>query len=99
MAFFALTPILEPSRKEKVLKIVVPEDMDYTDVFNDVFKKYTSRAELVTAKTVNMGSLFDLTYSVRMKSGAKEKEMIDAIRVKNCNLKVSLSQPVQEEEL
>ena len=99
MAFFALTPILEPSRKEKVLKIVVPEDMDYTDAFDDIFKKYTSRADLVTAKTVNMGSLFDLTYDVRLKNGAKEKEMLDAIRVKNCNLKVSLSQPVQEEEL
>ena len=99
MAFFALTPILEPSRKEKVLKIVVPEDMDYTDVFSDIFKKYLSKVELVTAKTVNMGSLYDLTYNVRLKAGTKEKEMLDEIRVKNCNLKVSLSQPVQEEEL
>lgn len=99
MAFFALTPILEPNRKEKVLKIVVPEDMDYTDAFDDIFKKYTSNVELITAKTVNMGSLFDLTYNVRIKHGVKEKEMLDAIRVKNCNLKVSLSQPVQEEEL
>lgn len=99
MAFFALTPILEPSRKEKVLKIVVPEDMDYTDAFDDIFKKYLSRADLLTAKTVNMGSLYDLTYSVRLKTGIKEKEMLDAIRVKNCNLKVSLSQPIQEEEL
>ena len=99
MAFFALTPILEPSRKEKILKIVVPEDMDYTDMFDDIFNKYLSRADLVTAKTVNMGSLYDLTYSVRMRSGVKEKEMLDEIRTKNCNLKVSLSQPVQEEEL
>ena len=99
MAFFALTPILEPSRKEKVLKIVVPEDMDYTDAFDDIFKKYLSRVDLLTAKTVNMGSLYDLTYSVRLKTGIKEKEMLDAIRVKNCNLKVSLSQPIQEEEL
>ena len=99
MALFALTPILEPSRKEKVLKIVVPEDMDYTDMFDDIFSKYLSRADLITAKTVNMGSLYDLTYSVRMKAGVKEKEMLDEIRVKNCNLKVSLSQPIQEEEL
>lgn len=99
MTFFALTPILEPSRKEKVLRIVVPEDMDYTDAFGDIFKKYLSHADLVTAKTVNMGSLYDLTYNVRMKAGVKEKEMLDEIRVKNCNLKVSLSQPVQEEEL
>jgi uncharacterized membrane protein YhiD involved in acid resistance len=99
IVFFALSPVLEPSRKEKVLKIVVPEDMDYTEVFDDIFKKYLSRVDLVTAKTVNMGSLYDLTYNVRLKSGIKEKEMLDAIRVKNCNLKVSLRQPVQEEEL
>ena len=99
IVFFAMTPILEPSKKEKILKIVVPEDMDYTEVFDDVFSKYLSRADLITAKTINMGSLYDLTYSVRIKSNAKEKAMLDEIRVKNCNLKVSLSQPVQEEEL
>ena len=99
IAFFALTPILEPNRKEKVLKIVVPEDMDYTGAFDEIFSKYFSRVDLVTAKTVNMGSLYDLTYNVRLKAGAKEKELLDEIRVKNCNLKVSLSQPIQEEEL
>jgi len=99
IAFFALTPILEPNRKEKVLKIVVPEDMDYTGAFDEIFSKYFSRVDLMTAKTINMGSLYDLTYNVRLKAGAKEKELLDEIRVKNCNLKVSLSQPIQEEEL
>lgn len=99
IAFFALTPILEPNRKEKVLKIVVPEDMDYTGAFDEIFSKYFSRVDLMTAKTINMGSLYDLTYNVRLKTGAKEKELLDEIRVKNCNLKVSLSQPIQEEEL
>ena len=96
---FSYTNFLEPNKKQRILKIVIPEDLDYETVFDDIFKKYTSNVELVTAKTVNMGSLFDLTYNVRIKHGVKEKEMLDAIRVKNCNLKVSLSQPVQEEEL
>ena len=99
MAFFAFTPILEPNKKERVLKIVVPEDMDYTDIFKNTFKKYTSYAELVTSKTTNMGSLYDLTYNIKLKSGVKEKEFIDELRTKNCNLKVSLSQAVMEEEL
>ena len=99
MVFFSFTPILEPSKKERVLRIVVPEDLDYTDVFSDIFKKYTSSAELVTSKTVNMGSLYNLTYSVRLKSGIKEKDFMDEIRTKNCNLKVSLSQAILEEEL
>lgn len=99
MVFFTFTPILEPSRRERILKIVVPEDLDYTGIFTDVFKKYTSSAELVTAKTVNMGSLYDLTYNVKLKHGIKEKEMMDEIRTKNCNLKVSLSQAINNEEL
>ena len=99
MAFFSFTPILEPCKKERVLKIVVPEDMDYSDIFNDTFKKYTSYAELVTSKTTNMGSLYDLTYNIKLKGGVKEKEFMDEIRTKNCNLKVSLSQAVMEEEL
>ena len=99
MVVFTYLPILEPNKKEKVLKIVVPEDMDYTEIFDDVFKKYTARTELVTAKTTNMGSLYDLTYYVKLKGGIKEKAFMDEIRTKNCNLRVSLSQPIQDEEL
>lgn len=96
---FTYTPILEPNRKQRVLKIVVPEDLDYEEVFTDTFKKYTTKAELVRMKTMNMGSLYKLTYDVHMRSGVKEKEFLDEIRVKNCNLKVLLSHPCLEEEI
>lgn len=99
MAIFNFLPIFEPDKKERILKIVVPEDLDYTDAFASIFKKYTSRAELTTSKTVNMGSLYDLTYNVKLKHGVKEKDFMDEIRTKNCNLKVSLSQAIIEEEL
>ena len=97
--FFTYTNILEPDRHERVLKIVIPEDLDYEDVFKDVFKKYTSRCRLVRMKTINMGSLYKLTYDVKIKHGVKEKDFLDDIRVKNCNLKVLLSEPVCEEEI
>ena len=97
--FFTYTSILEPDKRERVLKITIPEDLDYDDVFNDVFRKYTTKANLVRMKTVNMGSLYDLTYDVKLKTGIKEKDFLDAIRVKNCNLKVLLSQPVLEEDI
>ena len=82
-----------------MLKIVIPDNLDYDEVFDDIFKKYTSRAKLTRMKTMNMGSLYKLTYSVRMKSGVKEKEFLDEIRVRNCNLKVLLSEPCLEEEI
>ena len=93
------TPVLEPDRHERVLKVVIPEDLDYEDVFADTFKKYTSRSRLVRMKTMNMGSLYKLTYEVKMRHGVKEKEFLDEIRVKNCNLKVLLSEPCCEEEI
>ncbi len=96
---FTYTHFLEPDRHERVLKVVIPEDLDYDDVFADVFKKYTSRHRLVKMKTMNMGSLYKLTYDVKMKHGVKEKEFLDEIRVKNCNLKVLLSEPCCEEEV
>lgn len=93
------THLLEPNRYERVLKIVIPEDLDYEDVLAPIFKKYTSDAHLVRMKTMNMGSLYKLTYDVKLKRGAKEKEFLDAIRVKNMNLKVLLSEPCCEEEI
>lgn len=97
--FFSYTHLLEPDQHQRVLKVVIPEDLDYEGVFDEIFKKYTSRVRLVRMKTINMGSLYKLTYEVKMKHGVKEKEFLDAIRVKNCNLKVLLSEPYFEEEI
>ncbi len=84
---------------EQKLKIVVPEDLDYTNMFNELFGAYTTLFELERAKTTNMGSLFELTYRIRLKSNVNEKEFIDRIRVKNGNLKVALSHELEDEEL
>ena len=75
----------------KTLRIVVPEDLDYTGVFEDVFSEYTSFCDLVQVKTTNMGSMFKLTYDVKLKDPAREKEMIDRIRCRNGNLEVNVS--------
>ena len=97
--FFSYTHILEPDAQARVLKIVIPEDLDYDDVFGEIFKKYTSKAKLIETKTMNMGSLYKLTYDIKLRHGIKEKEFLDEIRVKNCNLKVLLSEPCLEEDI
>ena len=84
---------------EKKLVIVVPEDLDYTEMFDDIFAKYTNSYYLQKTKTTNMGSLFQLTYRVVLKGDTNEKRFIDRIRAKNGNLKVALSLPSEEEEL
>ena len=97
--FLSFTPILEPSSGDRVLKVVIPDDLDYDEVFDEIFKKYTRRSKLVRMKTMNMGSLYKLTYDIKMKPGVKEKDLLDEIRVKNCNLKVLLSEPCCEEDI
>lgn len=85
------TNLFNLSSQPQILKIVIPEDLDYTGVFDDVFKKYASSFELVKSKTTNMGSLYELTYEVSLKKSANEKVFLDALRVKNSNLRVQLS--------
>ena len=75
----------------KVLNITIPEDLDYTAVFDDIFAAYTTEHELIRVKTTHLGSLFRLTYHVALRDTAKEKEMIDAIRCRNGNLEISVS--------
>lgn len=77
--------------KEKVLRITIPEDLNYTDVFNDIFEKYTKKYESLSVKTTNMGSLFKLTYNITLKDASQEKEMIDALRCRNGNFEISVS--------
>ncbi len=93
------THFLEPNQNERVLKIIIPEDLDYDETFDDIFEKYTSRARLIRMKTVNMGSLYKLTYDVKLKASVNEKEFLDEIRIRNSNLKVLLSEPCCEEEI
>ena len=83
----------------KQLKIIMPENLDYTDVFNDIFKKYTKKVELDKVKTTNMGSLFELTYRITLKPRANEKKFIDDLRIRNGNLKIVLSQIMEDKDL
>ena len=76
----------------KTFTVTIPEDLDYTGVFDDIFQEYTLSHHLACVKTTNMGSLFRLTYYVTLRDIGKEKEMIDKIRCRNGNLEISVSQ-------
>ena len=75
----------------KTIKITIPEDLDYSGAFDDIFAEYTKKNELVKVKTTNMGSMFRLTYNVTLRDATKEKEMIDRIRERNGNLEIMVS--------
>ena len=77
--------------RDRRMQITVPEDLDYTTIFDDVLDTYTTDHELVRAKTTAMGSLFKLTYDITFRDTAKEKEFIDLLRCRNGNLEISIT--------
>ena len=73
------------------LRITIPEHLDYVDVFDDVFSKYTKSSELVRVKTTNMGSMYELFYKVNLQDQKNQKAFIDDLRIRNGNLNISLA--------
>lgn len=83
-----------------ILNVTVPETLNFTDAFEDVFKEYTDKYRLTQTKTSNMGSLFKLTYKIELKDRTKTKEFIDKLRCRNGNLEISVTEnPEGGEEL
>ncbi len=79
----------EQEKSEKELKITIPENLDYTGIFDDLFQKYTKSAELMRVKTTNMGSLYELQYHIILENESAEKEFLDEIRCRNGNLNLT----------
>ena len=77
------------SDTDRDLKITIPEDMDYSDLFDDLFAQYTVQHSLSSVKTANMGSLFNLRYRIRLKDVKQEKTFLDELRCRNGNLEIS----------
>lgn len=90
LAILSFIPAFKSDRKKKLLRITIPEDMNYTDAFTDIFDEYLTSNELVSVKTTAMGTLFDLRYEIVEKDASREKELIDKLRTRNGNLTISI---------
>jgi len=75
----------------KTFTITIPEDLDYSGIFDDIFSEFTTSHDHVRVKSTNMGSMFKLTYNVMLRDVTREKEMIDKIRCRNGNLEIAVS--------
>lgn len=82
----------------RLLKITIPESLDYTEVFNDIFERYTKEVTLNRVKTTNLGSLFELNYDIVLKDDKQEKALIDELRCRNGNLTIVCGRPQMEKE-
>ncbi|MBQ7329648.1 MAG: DUF4956 domain-containing protein [Oscillospiraceae bacterium] len=79
------------ANRYKTFRVTIPEDLDYTGVFEEVFAEYVTDCQLTGVKTTNMGSMFRLSYDVTLRDPAKEKELIDKLRCRNGNLEITVS--------
>ena len=98
MLAMTLTEFGKLNEDQRYLKITIPESLDYDKVFEDILDRYTSSHELETIKTLTLGSLFRVEYSLTMKDDSKVKEMIDEIRTRNGNLEILCSKPATDRE-
>ena len=94
---FNATSIGKNNKAEKTLRITIPESLDYTDVFSDLFEKYTARCELTRVKTTNMGTMFQLTYAIVLKDVREERNFLNELRCRNGNLDIICAKTVEDE--
>lgn len=83
---------------QKLLKVTIPESLDYEGVFDEIFEEYTVVHKVIKVKTTDLGSLFQISYLVTMNNEKSEKEFLDALRCRNGNLNITLSMYVETPE-
>ena len=82
----------------RIMRITIPENLDYENLFDDLFDEYAERVELDRVKTTNMGSLYELTYSIQLRGSSVPKSFVDAIRCRNGNLNIIISRPASSKD-
>ena len=87
----------KPMQEEQLLKITVPESLEYADMFDEIFSRYLKSAERLGVKTTGMGSMFRLSFKIQMKDPQEEKAMIDELRTRNGNLEIAVLPYVEQE--
>lgn len=74
--------------EEKDLRVTIPENLDYSEIFDDLFEKFTQSHKQISVKTTNMGSMYEINYRVKLNDEKEEKAFLDEIRMRNGNLTV-----------
>ncbi len=94
-----LVPIsLDKEKRNKYLKITIPDDVNYEEEFNPIFEKYTNSCELTSIRTTQLGSLYVLQYNINLKEKNIEKQLIDELRIKNSNLPIVCNSNIELSE-
>ncbi len=90
---FVLKAVKFGTRKasQKQLKVTIPENLGYEEAFAEVFNMFDIAYELNKVRTTELGSLYELVYTITIKDNTNQKEFLDAIRCRNGNLDITLT--------
>ena len=100
-AMLALTALRFGQKEDagRLLKITIPEDLDYEGLFDDLFTQYTTSHTLVRVKTSNMGTLYELRYRITLRQEPVSKVFLDELRCRNGNLNITCCREESHESL
>ena len=88
-----------PKTKSMRLKVLVPEDLNYEGVFDEVLERYSSKWTMESVKTKDFGALFEISYRVHLNENVSQKKFIDELRCKNGNLNITLTSTGLEDKI
>ena len=97
MYILSLLNFGHPKDFQKLLKITIPEDLDFDHAFDEVLSKYTKKYSMMRVRTTNLGSLYEVSYNVVLDKNCNEKEFVDKLRCLNGNLTIQMSVPIAEQ--
>lgn len=100
-AMLALTALRFGQKEDagRILKITIPEDLDYDGLFDDLFERYTTAHTLEKVKTTNMGTLYELRYRITLRQEPVPKVFLDELRCRNGNLNITCCRVESHESL
>ncbi len=100
-AMLALTALRFGQKEDagRILKITIPEDLDYDGLFDDLFERYTTAHTLEKVKTTNMGTLYELRYRITLRQEPVPKAFLDELRCRNGNLNITCCREESHESL
>lgn len=79
------------NRHMQMLKVTVPENLNDEELLTDIFERYTKKYTLRKVETTNLGTMILYTYAIQGNEQMTDKKLLDAIRSRNANLKVSIT--------
>lgn len=85
------TGLFSPTTIQKTLRITIPENLNYEGAFDDILEKYAQRYTLAKIRTTDLGSLFELSYTLTMKPDQNEQNFLNELRCRNGNLNIILA--------